>query len=284
MVFEIQHHARMLSDPVRLAAFRAALEESVKPTDRVADIGTGTGILASYAAALTEADVYGIEYFPEAANLARLMVERSGLANVHILNESSFACTLPEPPDVVVTETIGALGPEENIVELTRAFLGRYPSVRRLIPARLTLVAVPVNAAAVDAVYRGFLRGFDAASHGTFSYQAITGELDALAGTQLFTTDLSGAQLAGDEIVLADYRLGRDARSDFSTRIPAPGRDANALHMFFRATLSEGLTLTSFVDDPMTHWKHSFVRVPAAARELITTYSSITRRFGFEWR
>ena len=284
MVFEIQHHARMLSDAVRLAAFRAALEESVKPGDRVADIGTGTGILASYAAALTDADVYGIEYFPEAATLARLLAERGGMSNVHIVNESSFTAALPEPPDVLVTETIGALGPEENIVELTHAFVRRYPMVRQLVPARLTLVAVPVVAVAVDTIHQGFLRGFDAASHGDFNYQAIFDELDQHAGTLLCTTDLSGARIVGDEVVLADYRLGRDPRSDFAASIAVPNRAANALHLFFRATLSEDQTLTSFVEDPLTHWRHSYVRVPAATRVLDLTYSSATRRFSFEWR
>lgn len=284
MVFEIQHHATMLADTVRLNAFRAALKESVKAGDRVADIGTGTGILASYAAALTEAEVYGIEYFPESARLAELMVRRAGLANVRIVNESSFTCTLPEPPDIVVTETIGALGPEENIVELTSAFVRRFPTVRQLIPARLGLYTVPVNANAVDAVHRAFLRAFGTASHGTFDYQAIAGELDAYAGTQLFTTDLTGARLLGGEITLADYWLGRDSRSDFTASIPAPGREANALHLFFRAELAGRLVLSSFVGDPLTHWRHSFVRIPAGAGELIMNYSSATRRFCFEWR
>lgn len=284
MVFEIQHHARMLADPVRLAAFRAALGKSVRPGDRVADIGTGTGILASYAAALTEAEVYGIEYFPEAASLARLMGERAGLSNVRIVHGSSFNCELPSPPDVVVTETIGALGPEENIVELTHAFVRRFPVVRQLIPARLALFAVPVNASAVDAIFQGFLRGFRAASHGTFDYHAIADELDAHAGTQLFTTDLTGATLVGDAVPLVEYRLGSDNRSDFTATLAAPGGEANALHLFFRAELADGVELTSFVRDPMTHWRHSFVRIPAKARTLILTYSSATRRFCFEWR
>lgn len=284
MVFEIQHHARMLADRVRLDAFRAALEKSVRPGDRVMDIGTGTGILASYAAALTSAEVYGIEYFPEAATLACLMAERAGLSNLRIVHGSSFKCDLPEPPDVVVTETIGALGPEENIVELTHAFVRRFPSVRQLIPARLALFTVPVNASAVDAIYQGFLRGFCAASHGGFDYRAIADELDAHAGTQLFTTDLTGARLLGDELRLVEYRLGTDNRSDFTTSIPAPGAEANALHLFFRAELADGFVLTSFAGDPMTHWRHSFVRIPTGARSLLITYSSATRRFCFEWR
>jgi SAM-dependent methyltransferase len=284
MVFEIQHHARMLADPVRLEAFRAALGKAVRPGDRVVDIGTGTGILASYAAALTDAQVYGIEYFPEAATLARLMVERAGLTNVRIVQGSSFKCALPEPPDVVVTETIGALGPEENIVELTHTFLRRFPMVRQLIPARLALFAVPVNASPVDAIYQGFLRGFGAGSHGDFDYRAIADELDAHAGTQLFTTDLTGARVLGDELRLVEYRLGMDDRADFTTSVPAPGGEANALHLFFRAELADGLVLTSFAGDPMTHWRHSFVRIPTGARNLRLSYSSATRKFCFEWR
>ena len=40
-----REHAKYLADGVRLAAFERALEASVRPGDRVLDLGCGTGVL-----------------------------------------------------------------------------------------------------------------------------------------------------------------------------------------------------------------------------------------------
>ncbi len=132
-------------------------------------------------------------------------------------------------------------------------------------------------------MYRKFLQGFESASHHGFDYRTIFDDLDRHSGTHLFTSDLSGAVRTGKETVVVDYRLGSTARSGFDTTISVPGGQTNALHLFFRAELSGERTLTSCVDDPMTHWRHSFVRVPANGRELRMSYSSRTRRFTLCW-
>jgi type I protein arginine methyltransferase len=69
-MLQVQHHAGMLRISSRLDAYRRALSAVVQPHDRVVDLGTGTGILASYAALLTDAPVLALEYFPDTAEVA----------------------------------------------------------------------------------------------------------------------------------------------------------------------------------------------------------------------
>ena len=275
MPFELHHHATMLEDIVRLSAFRKAINESIKPTDCVVDVGTGTGILASYAASITQGPIYGIEYFPEAAQLAQCLMENAGYQNVKILNDSSYKCKLEASPNLLITETIGPLGPEENIVELTYAFCRRFPSVRQVIPARLRLLAIPIYSEFVDAMYERFLRAYEKNSHGTFDYRCIFNTLDYHAGTHIFQGDLSKCTTFGEETVLADYILGKTQRSDFYTVISSHDK-ANALHLFFRADLTHKCQLSSFAKEPFTHWCHSFIRIPQGRNLLEISYLSTT--------
>ncbi len=55
------------------------LEKSVRPGDRVLDVGTGTGILAMAAARLGARSVLGLEIDAEAVETARANVERNGV-------------------------------------------------------------------------------------------------------------------------------------------------------------------------------------------------------------
>src|SRR5580765_2171089 len=98
MSFEIQHQAAMLADGVRLTAFRRAIEKNVREDDCVADVGTGTGILASYAAARTRGTVYGIEYFPETAAIAEEMARQSGLTNLQVVRGASYGRPIDAAP------------------------------------------------------------------------------------------------------------------------------------------------------------------------------------------
>lgn len=62
---------------------RLLQELSIKPTDRVLEIGTGSGYMAALLAARSE-HVVTAEINPELANLARSNLEKAGVSNVSV--------------------------------------------------------------------------------------------------------------------------------------------------------------------------------------------------------
>ena len=55
-------HEHMLADLIRLNAYHAAIDRYVTPQDCVVDIGTGTGVLAFFAAAKKARKVYALDH------------------------------------------------------------------------------------------------------------------------------------------------------------------------------------------------------------------------------
>ncbi len=145
--FTLEYHRSMLADSARVDAFRRAIFETVKPGDVVLDLGTGTGLLAYFSCQAGAARVYAIEagHIMEAA---RLVCATNGFADrVTFINERSTKVELPELADVLVTETIGNLGLDENILcfamDAQRRLLKKDA---RVIPAAMNLHLVPLDA------------------------------------------------------------------------------------------------------------------------------------------
>jgi SAM-dependent methyltransferase len=116
----IDLHKGFLRDPVRNAAFRAAIERAVKPGMRVLDIGTGTGIWACVAARAGAERVVAVD-FSDFADHARRTVAQNGFADrVEVLKADILELELDEPFDVVIHELIGGLLWEEEMVPILR--------------------------------------------------------------------------------------------------------------------------------------------------------------------
>lgn len=283
--FEIEHHARMLSDKVRLNAFKNALQRQVGESDCVVDLGTGTGILASYAALCTKNDVYGIEYFTKTAVIAESLVRQSETHNVKIINAASFYRPIKADPDVLVTETIGPIGPEENIVEMCYEFCKRYPSIQKIIPSCIKIYVQPIYSENVNDDYHALIQKFYDASHKLFNCMNIGDLIELQYCSSPRWTTLQDAFAIDSPELIAEYNLGETKSSDFlfATTLRQAER-TNALHVYFEANLGSNICLTSHMSQPLTHWKHCYVRKPSGASRMTITYKSEERAFTFQWR
>ena len=113
----VDEHRLYLADQLRLAAYRQAIEESVKPGDVVVDLGAGTGILGLLACRAGARRVYSIDG-SRMLEVARALCEANGFADrLTFIRSHSEHVTLPEQADVVVADQIGFFGFEAGVVQ-----------------------------------------------------------------------------------------------------------------------------------------------------------------------
>ncbi len=138
-------HRLMLRDAVRTHAFRDALRAVVRPGDVVLDVGAGTGILSLFAAQAGAARVYAVER-TSIARTARALIERNGFSDrIHVLNDDIERVSLPERVDVIVSEWLGTLAVDENM--LSPVVMARERWLKRggrMVPERVTTFVTPV--------------------------------------------------------------------------------------------------------------------------------------------
>lgn len=140
-------HRLMVGDSVRVAAFQKAIHAVVKPGSVVVDLGTGTGLLAFFACQAGARKVYAIEREQEMLAIAEAIARANGWADrVTFLPGHSTALGLPERADVVISETIGHFGLEEQIIHLMADASTRFLAPGGiLVPSSLRLFLVPVE-------------------------------------------------------------------------------------------------------------------------------------------
>lgn len=96
----------MLADRPRMAFYHEMIRRRLKPGDRVIDLGTGTGILAAFAARAGAAKVYAIDH-SEILDHAKALAVENGITKVEFVAEHSADFHLDEPVDVIVHEQMG---------------------------------------------------------------------------------------------------------------------------------------------------------------------------------
>jgi Arginine methyltransferase oligomerization subdomain/Ribosomal protein L11 methyltransferase (PrmA) len=137
-------HRVMIGDQARTTAFQRALAATVRPGQVVVDVGTGSGILAVFAARAGAARVHAIDR-AEILDSARAVLERNGLADrVSLHRADAHTWTPPEPADVIVSEWLGAFALAEGMFPAVAAV--RDACLRpggRMIPSRVDLLLAP---------------------------------------------------------------------------------------------------------------------------------------------
>lgn len=140
----IDWHREMLADRGRVRAFGGAVRGAVRPGDVVADIGTGTGLLALVAASAGASRVYAIDNGP-IIEVARQIAGDNGLAGrITFVRGEAREVDLPEPVDLLMGEIIGSFGVEENILEVFANCRQRFLKPGgRILPDALELYVAP---------------------------------------------------------------------------------------------------------------------------------------------
>lgn len=280
----VLHHARMLADTTRLDAYARALASVIRDGDTVVDIGAGTGVLSAIALNSGASHVNAIEYFDWAHNISKSALAKFP-SSITSVKGSSFEITLDMSPQVLVTETIGQIGPEENMVELIADFCDRHPSVERIVPSVLRVFAQPILAAQASGILSETAQSYLQASRYKLDFTDSMDEiLDALGACYQYA-DLQHSTRCGPPKMLVEYMLGRTRDSSFRGAVDL--RDdgvsaCNAVHLYFEADLAPGVTLSSGSTN-RTHWQHAFLVRPPKRDLLSFEYTAGSGEIEAQW-
>jgi protein arginine N-methyltransferase 1 len=269
--WEDDFHQLMLNDHIRMDAYRRAIATAVRPGMAVADVGTGTGILAQWALEAGARVVHGIDVNETVLQRARERMARAGFSDrFNAIHALSTETTLPEKVDVVISEILGNLADNEGMTSILDDARARFLAPDgRMLPAQVTSFLVPVSALqAHHGIENGHCRGLSAqyqldpllASLGVASpfhifYDAIISARAHLAPAKPaahFAFD--GSTSDGDEYA---HRL------EFTVERDAP---LTGFKGYFIAQLAQGVVLDISGDDIAARrtsdsWKHCYLPV-----------------------
>ena len=257
MFESIIQHRSMLADQVRMSAYQRALHQVVKPGDVVVDIGTGSGILAYFALQAQASRVYAIERDREVIQQAAKLAAANQLdQQIVFLAGNADKIEIPEKGNVLVSETLGYFGIDEDILDHLGDARQRFlQDGGAIIPAWLELYLVPVEADAVwqknAAIWRVDLYGVD--------FSAIKDP----ALSNRWVVDCSSASYLAAPVQVASYDFYHAQRGpevfEFAPEfaIDRTGK-LHGLVGYFKVGLSPDVTLSTAPDAPATHWHQMF--------------------------
>ncbi len=135
----IPAHLEMLQDSVRTKAYRNAIQEVVRPGDRVLDFGCGTGVLSIFAERAGASRVYAVDR-SRMISAARTIFEENGCRNIETVSGDGGQVQLPSEVDVIVSEWMGHfLFAEQMLEPLLRLRDDFLRKGGRMIPASCSL-------------------------------------------------------------------------------------------------------------------------------------------------
>ena len=263
-VEDLALHEHMLADSMRLGAYRAAIDRYVTPKDCVADIGTGTGVLAFLAAARNPRKVFAVERSKPLLNYARLAAAANGIDNVDFVAASSHKFRPTEPIDVIVQEQMGIALFDEGMVETVIDVRDRcLKPGGKILPARFEFYLEPVQLLAEERVpmtWEQPICGFTFPRPLTKSAQGCFREI-ARRQIDLLLCESSPA-FAFDLTSLTCEELPR--RFSVRKSVKRSGQ-LDGICIYFRAIFDDEIAFSTGPDVVRTHWPMLFYRTPARA-------------------
>ncbi|MCR9122571.1 MAG: methyltransferase domain-containing protein [Phyllobacteriaceae bacterium] len=245
---QLMMHQVMLGDRRRLDAYRRAIAASVRPGDVVIDVGAGTLALSLLALDAGAGHVHAIEADPAMAAVALEVAAENGLTDrVSVICGDARSVQLPSAADVIVSEMMGNLGPEEEMAQIVKGVAERcLKPGGRVVPGRLVTA---IQAIGLD----GEGWGVWAEPVPGYSMRSVLGHAPKGGQFHFFARPPA---LFSDALPVADSTLGQNAQMPAGRHRLATTRDGDlhAIAMHFTAHLAPDVTLSNFPSYPGSNW------------------------------
>lgn len=249
----VSHHRSMISDRTRTFSFRDAINEVVGQDSVVVDLGSGTGILSVFAAKAGASRIYAIER-TGIIDVARRIAARNGVDNITWLHADSSAVELPEPCTVLVSECLGYLALQENMLTDLLRFRDRWLAPGgALIPQHVTLSLVPVDCAQA---YDNVSFWASAGRHYDIDFE----DLRQIGANSTYRHRFEPVEFLAEPATVAEFdlRSTTEANADIECQfvVNRPGT-FHGVAGYFGARLSDSIYLDTRPGS-FTHWQQEF--------------------------
>jgi SAM-dependent methyltransferase len=252
----------MLIDSIRTASFDRAIHAQVGLGDRVVDVGTGSGILAMFAARAGAGKVYALE-ITQMADWAERLAKTNGLTQMQVVRGDAAQFDAGAPVDLIMGEFAGMW-----LLEEWRHYAA-FVQVRdrwlkpggRVIPSASGLFL-----SAVDSRKLSYERGwgfFNAPVQG-FDFSEVLSS-GAYRPARYILTSEPKDLICTKEIARFDFLNGNERDYTFTTQTQFPYPAQGMFHGFighFTLDLAPGLVMTTGTDGRETHWHQSYFPMP----------------------
>jgi type I protein arginine methyltransferase len=251
-LIQYDDYFKMMSDTVRMTAYRKAIYSTVQPGDVVVDLGCGTGILSFMALQAGAKKVYAIEK-SDAIELAQAIAQHNGfLDRIEFIHGNSKEISLPQKADLLLSETLGSFGIDENTLDFTLDARDRFlKEDGKILPQGLQLYLAPAEAQHCNQKI-DFWRSVEGID---FS------PAREVFGRKLMVETIKSRNLLTKPLVFANLDFYSEQSRLFQNKLQFHFQRPGTVHGFagwFELALTDNIHLTTAPGKPDTHWKQAF--------------------------
>lgn len=249
-------HQMMLCDRVRVLAYRRAIANTVRKGDVVLDIGTGSGVLAFFAAQSGAAQVFAVER-EQIVELAKKLAVSNGLSDrITFISNDILSAELPSHVDVVISECIGSFGINTFMIRSFIQARDRYLKTNgRTVPLRMRLFIAPV-----ECLFHEWHLGF---------WQRSSYDIDWSSGlryakNQLYTAHILPTELLAVPKLLSTFHFSEADEDDVDATIDFELTREGflcGLAGWFDVEVAPNVWIHTSPSDPQTSWQQTLLPI-----------------------